>query len=66
MEKNISKKIQRNFIQLTFSLEPEIYPYIVGLPPLRVDILTLCSRSVPSSIVDMYDILSYDNGTESK
>ena len=32
----------------------------------RVDILTLCSRSVPSSIVVMYGILSYDNGTESK
>ena len=65
-QKNISKNQPRNFIHLTASFEPEIYSYIVDLPPLRVDVLTLCSRSVPSSIVVMYDILSYDNGTESK
>ena len=41
-------------------------PLYSGLPSLSVDILTLCSRSVPSSIVVTYDILSYDNGTESK
>ena len=63
--KKIFKKINKGIsYTLTFSLEPEIYPYIVFT--LRGDILTLCSRSVPSSIVVTYDILSYDNGTESK
>ena len=58
-KKIFQKKIQRNFIQLHISFEPEIYPYIVSPPLLRIDALTLCSISVPSSIVDMYNILNY-------
>ena len=66
IKKIFPKDQQRNFIHLTASFEPEIYPYIVDLPPLRVDILTLCCRSFPYSNIVMYDILSYDNSTESK
>ena len=66
ISKKIQKNQQRNFIQLHISFELEIYPYIVGFPPFRVDTLMLCSRSVPYCIVVINYILSYNNSTESK
>ena len=51
---------------LTFSFEPEIYFNIVGPPPLRIDALRLCSKSVPSSIVVINYILSHSNGVKRK
>ena len=53
-------------MQPHISFELEIYPYIVDPPLLRVDILTLCSRSVPYSNFIINSISSYDNGRESR
>ena len=53
-QKNISKKSAKEFHTPHGSLRTGNLPLYSGPPSLRVDILTLCSRLVPSSIVVTY------------